>query len=187
MLRLRTVLAVTAALGLLAGACSQPAPAPSPPADPSAEAPIEPPLADALPAPVQATFDRLVAAAAAGDDAALAAIAAESPDFHFSFGPDTDFAAVLTAEREAGLDPAGDLATILALPWARQDVAGDVYFVWPYFFVLEPEDFTEAARADAALIIGAEAAAQIGPDSPYLGRRTAIDADGEWTYFVAGD
>jgi hypothetical protein len=172
---------------LLAAACA-------PPATPHAET-TGTPVAEAagevapigLTPAAGATLLRLQAAAAANDAAALVAIAAENPEFAFSFGDEPDFAAYLAAEQAAGRDRIAPLAAILAMPFVVTDEGDGQMFAWPYFYALEASAYTPEARADAEAIVGAEAAAAISEDLGYLGPRTAIDQNGRWSFYLTGD
>lgn len=156
-----------------------------------ASLPLQPsqggPQTEALPAAAQHTLDRLRAAASAGNAAALVAIAAENDGFAFSFGDETDFAAYLAEAQMAGRDPVADLAKILALPFVESEQDGVRTFTWPYFYPLDASAYTDAAKRDAASIVGPEAAAQITNDLGYLGPRAAIDQNGAWIFFLTGD
>jgi hypothetical protein len=176
-------------LGLIAliTACS---PSVAPPTDTGAPAVGEPTAlaqTEGLSPAAAATLSRLQAAAAANDAPALVAIAAENPDFAFSFGDEPDFAAYLAAEQAAGRDLIGPLRAILALPFVEADEGDGRMYVWPYFYALEANAYTEDARADAARIVGEEAAAAISEDLGYLGPRAAIDQDGRWSFYLTGD
>jgi hypothetical protein len=168
-------------------ACSPATQTPAPPgaSPPQATSPAEGP--SALPAPTAATLQRLQAAAQANDYPALVLIAAESDGFRFSFGDDSDFATFLAAAEARGEKPAGDLVRVLAAPHVRQELEGEVLFIWPAVFAKEPATYTDEDRAEAATIIGPEQAAALSADNPYMGHRVAIDPQGNWVYFVKGD
>ena len=78
------------------------------------------------------------------------------------------------------------LATILALPFTRNESGS---YAWPTAYEESPSDEAWQALVECrALLPGARstrcAAAGAGG---YLGYRTAITADGDWQFFVAGD
>ena len=133
------------------------------------------------------TFRRVKAAADAGDAAALVAIAAESPGFAYSFGAEDDFAAYVEAARAAGRDPVAELALILSMSPGETTLDGLRVFHWPYFYDWEAARYTPEARADAARIVGVEAAAQITDELAYLGPRAGFDENGQWLFYVTGD
>ncbi len=173
---------------LLAAACT---PVAAPPAEttvaPAVDTAVVAAPSSALSAAAADTLQRLKAAADVGDVADLIAIAAENPEFAFSFGDEPDFAAYLAAEYAAGRDPAASLSGILALPLVESDEDTRPLYVWPYFYALEAGEYSAETRADAARIVGAEAAAAISEDLGYLGPRAAIDAEGRWVFFLTGD
>lgn len=184
--------AAVAALALLA-ACQRPPEPPAPPpqaADPApaAESPaVEVSVPEGLTPAAADTYRRLKAAADAGDAATLIAVAAESPGFAFTFGPEADFAEYISTAEMAGRDPVGELAAILALPPGETTLDGVRVFHWPYFYDWEASRYTEETRADAARIVGEEGAAQISDELAYLGPRAGIDETGRWLFYVTGD
>ncbi len=181
-----------AGLSLVLIACGGPTDPPAPPpeaASPTGAAVTEAqaPAPEGLTPAAAETYRRLKAAADAGDAAALIAIAAESPGFAFTFGPEADFAEYIASAEMRGRDPVGELAAILAMPPGETTLDGVRVYHWPSFYDWEASRYTAETRADAARIVGEEAAAQITDDLAYLGPRAGIDENGQWLFYVTGD
>lgn len=126
-------------------------------------------------------------AAATCDWAALARLTGK--EFTASFGG-ADAVGLWEAQEAAGDSPMWALRQLLRLPAGTR--AGDddtpAMFVWPALQLREDCDYRKDRRTLDALGYDLEQAEedceQVGG---YLGYRTAIDADGRWRYFVAGD
>jgi hypothetical protein len=178
---------VMAAVAALVAACG--APRETPDAQTETAQPLVAPLPDSptLSTAARATMERLQAAATAGDDAALVAIAAESPSFQYAFVESGDFAGHLAAARARGENPTAQLAAIMALPYANQTIGDTPAVVWPYIQTLDATQYSDRVRADAATIVGTEAATAMNAEDGYSGPRAAVDQNGHWLYFVLGE
>ena len=141
-----------------------------------------------LPEPVAATRRQLFDAAVACDYSALAALASEE-GFTFSYGGDTSAAEFWRAREEAGPEEPGPrpmraLATILALPFTRNESGS---YAWPTAYSEAPADEAWQALVDAGLYSEEQVGLMRTQGSGYLGYRTAITPEGDWQFFVAGD
>ena len=199
---LATTAAVAAAL-LLAGCGAEEESAPAtvtetvretvtvtqPPAEPAAECStsglrLTLPEQD-LPAPVADARQRIFGAAVACDYDTLEEIALERGEgFTFSYGGGDSAAAHWRGLEESGAEePMRQLATILTLPFTRNESGS---YAWPTAYDESPTDADWQALVDAGLQTQAEVD-QMKAAGSYLGYRTAITADGDWQFFVAGD
>ena len=137
-----------------------------------------------LPAPVEETRREILAAVAAHDYEALAALIPES-GFTFSYGAGDSAIDYWQDLEAAGETPLETMAGLLALRHTR---AGNVY-VWPWAYDRDPARLTNAQK-DALAGAGAatrEQLDQMGELGHYLGWRLGIRRDGTWVFFVAGD
>ena len=75
------------------------------------------------------------------------------------------------------------LATILTMPFARNESGS---YAWPTAYSEAPTDEAWQALVDAGLY-PQETVDAMKVGGSYLGYRTAITADGDWQFFVAGD
>ena len=76
------------------------------------------------------------------------------------------------------------LVTILSLPYTRNESGS---YAWPTAYSESPSDADWQALVDSRPVhAGADRPDEAARDS-YLGWRTAITADGDWQFFVAGD
>ncbi len=136
---------------------------------------------EALPDPVSQTRTSIAAAASACDFDALAAI----DDPRFSFGDGPDAAAYWRTEEDSGGEPLRYLVELLDRPYAITD---DGRYVWPAAFARESWDAVTPQERDQLRPLyddeDFESFDQIGA---YFGWRVGIDADGNWSFFVAGD
>ena len=145
------------------------------------------PLQD-LPPIVEEKRQRIARAAHDRDYKQLATLA-DDKQFTFSFGADDNFENFLYEEDERG-DKANEIIPlILSLRFEKvgNDTAGYTYY-WPYIFRKNVEDWTEADIEFLKIIISEEQIKQsqeygIG----YIWYRIAIQDDGRWTAYVAGD
>lgn len=142
-----------------------------------------------LPPPVAETRQQLLSVSQSGALSGLRPIFAESDYFQFSYSVEPDPVAYWQRirDRHEGRPVLRALAQVLALPAAQTPDGG---FIWPYLAVLPAQPFealSPAEAADVSLLMTREAwnarAAEIG----YAGYRLTIDADGNWTAFIAGD
>ena len=141
-----------------------------------------------LPAAVADVRKRVFDAAIACDYDTLEEIALEKgAGFTFSYGSGEDASEYWRGLEENSSEqpkPMRALATILTLPFTRNESGS---YAWPTAYNESPTDedwqaLVEAGRYDAATI-----AQMKTQGTGYLGYRTAITADGDWQFFVAGD
>jgi hypothetical protein len=140
-----------------------------------------------LPQPVADVRQRVFDAALACDYEALEEIALEQGEgFTFSYGagPDDSAAAYWRELEESGAEqPLRVLATILTLPHTRNESGS---YAWPNAYSESPTDEAWQALVDAGLYTQEELD-PMKAGGMYLGYRTAITAEGDWQFFVAGD
>ena len=138
-----------------------------------------------LPAEVAEVRTRVFEAAVACDYDTLEQIALEKgAGFTFTYGSDTDAAEYWSKLEEEGAEkPMRALATILTLPYTRNESGS---YAWPTAYSERPTEEAWQALVDAGLYTQEEIDTMKTGGS-YLGWRTAITADGDWQFFVAGD
>ena len=136
-----------------------------------------------LPPGARQTRDRLAQAARAGDWAAIdSASTRPGVNFRFSFG-DPDLTPVEYWLRYEGGAFLNDLAFVLA----TEPVAiGDSY-VWPGWAEREWDDLSPRDREAIECAGGPDAAEAMRSGGRYTWVRTAVGADGTWSYYVSGD
>ena len=141
-----------------------------------------------LPPAVADVRKRVFDAAAACDYDTLEQIALEQGEgFTFSYGSSTDASEYWRDLEESSNEspkPMRALATILTLPFTRNESGS---YAWPTAYSENP---TEDAWRDLVYsgLYSAEVVDQMQEQNTgYLGYRTAITADGDWQFFVAGD
>ena len=140
-----------------------------------------------LPQAVADVRQRVFDAALACDYETLEQIALEQGEgFTFSYGagPDDSAAEHWRELEESGAEePLRVLATILTLPHTRNESGS---YAWPTAYSEAPTDEAWQALVDAGLYTQEQIDSMKAAGS-YLGYRTAITADGDWQFFVAGD
>lgn len=138
-----------------------------------------------LPPEVADVRERVFAAAVACDYDTLEEIALEKGEgFTFSYGGGTSAAGHWRELEESGTDePMRILATILTLPYTRNESGS---YAWPTAYQESPTGADWQALVDAGLYTQEQIDSMQAAGS-YLGYRTAITADGDWQFFVAGD
>lgn len=141
-----------------------------------------------LPGEVADVRRRVFDAAVACDYETLEQIALEEGEgFTFSYGagPDDSAAAHWRELEESGAEePMRILATILTLPHTRNESGS---YAWPSAYSESPTDADWQALADAGVYPQEQLDQMREAGVGYLGYRTAITADGDWQFFVAGD
>jgi hypothetical protein len=179
-----------------AGATLPPPPPTVPPPTPTAVPP--PPCSTSdlrltlpeqdLPPPVADVRKRVFDAAAVCDYDTLEQIANEKGQgFTFSYGSGMDASEYWRDLEENGVEmpkPMRALATILTQPFSRNESGS---YAWPTAYSENP---TEEAWRDLVYsgLYSAEVVDRMrDQNTGYLGYRTAITADGDWQFFVAGD
>ena len=138
-----------------------------------------------IPAEVAEVRQRIFDAAVACDYDTLEQIALEKgAGFTFSYGGGDSAAAHWRELEESGAEePMRQLATILTFPFTRNESGS---YAWPTAYDESPADADWQALVDAGLYTQ-EQIDQMKTAGSYLGYRTAITADGDWQFFVAGD
>jgi hypothetical protein len=141
-----------------------------------------------LPAAVADVRKRVFDAAVACDYDTLEQIALEKGEgFTFSYGSSEDASEYWRGLEEDSSErpkPMRTLATILTLPFTRNESGS---YAWPTAYSENP---TEEAWRDlvyAGLYTAEQVDQMRTQGTGYLGYRTAITADGDWQFFVAGD
>jgi len=143
-----------------------------------------------LPPAVADVRQRVFDAAVACDYETLEEVALEEGEgFTYSYGGDESAAAFWrereeAAEEEPGPKPMRALAAILALPFTRNETGS---YAWPTAYRESPAAADWQAIVDAGLYTQEQVDSMKSGGSGYLGYRTAITADGDWQFFVAGD
>jgi hypothetical protein len=138
-----------------------------------------------LPDAVADVRKRVFDAAVACDYDTLEQIALEKgAGFTFTYGGETDASEYWSKLEDDGTEkPMRALATILTLPHARNESGS---YAWPTAYSEDPSEEAWQALVDAGLYTQDEIDSMKTGGS-YLGWRTAITADGDWQFFVAGD
>jgi hypothetical protein len=141
-----------------------------------------------LPSEVADVRKRVFDAAVACDYDTLEAIATErGAGFTFSYGSGTDASEYWRDLEENSIElpkPMRALATILTLPFTRNESGS---YAWPTAYSENPTDDAWRDLVYSGLY-SAEVVDQMKEQNTgYLGYRTAITADGDWQFFVAGD
>ena len=143
-----------------------------------------------LPPEVADVRRRVFDAAVACDYETLEQIALELGEgFTFSYGSGDSAADYWREVEDANVEqplPMRALAAILAMPYTRNETGS---YAWPTAYSESPTDEAWQALVDAGLYTQADIdATRAAPGAGgYLGYRTAITADGDWQFFVAGD
>jgi hypothetical protein len=141
-----------------------------------------------LPPPVAHVRRRVFEAALACDYETLERIAEEKGDgFTFSYGRSEDASEFWRESEATGGErplPLRALATILTMPFTRNESGS---YAWPTAYNENPTDEAWQALVDAGLYTEDEVEQMQTHGIGYLGYRTAITADGDWQFFVAGD
>jgi hypothetical protein len=141
-----------------------------------------------LPPAVADVRKRVFDAAAACDYDALEEIALEKGEgFTFSYGADTDASEHWRSVEEGSEEepkPMQALAAILTMPYTRNESGS---YAWPTAYSERPTEEAWQALADAGLYPQEAVEGMKTQGTGYLGYRTAITADGDWQFFVAGD
>ena len=141
-----------------------------------------------LPATVADVRKRVFDAAVACDYDTLEEIALEQGEgFTFSYGGSTDASEYWRDVEENSTEqpkPMRALATILTLPFTRNESGS---YAWPTAYTESPTEEAWRDLVDAGLYTAEEVQLMQEQNTGYLGYRTAITADGDWQFFVAGD
>ena len=139
-----------------------------------------------LPPEVADVRERVFGAAVACDYDTLEQVALEQGEgFTFSYGTETDASGHWRMLEESGTeDPMRILATILTLPYTRNETGS---YAWPTAYQESPTEADWQALVDAGISTQEQVDLMQEQATGYLGYRTAITADGDWQFFVAGD
>lgn len=150
----------------------------------SAEGVALPGPAEGLPAPVAETRDAIIAAAAACDIPALESLASET--FNTSFGGGG--AEKLREWEDRGEGRLGTLLHLLDMTYGTNRSGDSEIYIWPAAAIYESwDEIPDAELDELSRIYSEDELDQIAGFGSYAGWRTAIDQDGNWLYFVAGD
>lgn len=139
-----------------------------------------------LPPEVVDVRKRVFGAAVACDYRTLEQVALEKGEgFTFSYGGGTSAAEHWRMLEESGAEePMRILATILTLPYTRNESGS---YAWPTAYQESPSEADWQALVDAGISTQEQVDQMKTQRTGYLGYRTAITADGDWQFFVAGD
>ncbi len=141
-----------------------------------------------LPPPVAEVRKRIFDAAVACDYDALERIALERGEgFTFSYGGDTDASDHWRRVEEESTEepkPMRALATILTMQYTRNETGS---YAWPTAYSESPTEEAWRVLVVSGLYTQAQIDSMKAGGTGYLGYRTAITADGDWQFFVAGD
>jgi hypothetical protein len=141
-----------------------------------------------LPAAVADVRSRVFDAAVACDYDTLEEIALEQGEgFTFSYGAGTDASDHWRDVEESASEeplPMRALASILTTPFTRNESGS---YAWPTAYSEKPTVEALQALVDTGLYSPEQVGLMITQGTGYLGYRTAITADGDWQFFVAGD
>jgi len=143
-----------------------------------------------LPAPVAARQRGILAAARAGDYAALRREVTAPNRFQADFDVPRDPAAAWQEARKQGIDIIGAVAAIFAMPCSVLKAEGTTLYNFPSALDFPWAELTPAERAPLERFYGAKIDQQWLEGrikGYYVGWRGIIEADGTWTAFVAGD
>jgi hypothetical protein len=141
-----------------------------------------------LPPDVADVRTRVFAAAVACDYDTLEQIANEKgAGFTFSYGSGmdaSDYWRELEENSTESPKPMGALATILTQPFTRNESGS---YAWPTAYSEQPTEQAWRDLVDSGLYSAEAVERMREQNTGYLGYRTAITADGDWQFFVAGD
>jgi hypothetical protein len=143
-----------------------------------------------LPAPVAARQRSILAAARAGDYAALRREVTAPGRFQADFDTPRDPAPAWQEARRQGIDIAAAVAAIFAMPCSVIKAEGKTLYNWPSAMDFQWAELTPAERAPLERFYGAKIDQQWlegRAKGYYVGWRGIIEADGTWVAFVAGD
>lgn len=146
---------------------------------------------DALPPPVRATREAVIAAARTGDPEQLRAlIERATPPTRVSSLDGGDPVEVLRAESgdEEGREVLAILLDVLDAGWVRVDAGtADERYVWPYFARYPLEALTPPQMVELFRILTAGDFEGMRAAGAYGFFRVEIAADGRWAAFLAGE
>jgi hypothetical protein len=141
-----------------------------------------------LPEAVAEVRERIFGAAVACDYDTLEQIALERGEgFTYTYGTADSAAAYWRDAEESGTaepPPMRTLATILTMPFTRNESGS---YAWPTAYDESPSAEAWQALVDSGLYSQEQVEEMQTQGTGYLGYRTAITADGDWQFFVAGD
>lgn len=145
----------------------------------------------ALPEPVRAKREQLIAATRTGDIEGLGAImAAQDAPPTVSFGDPDDAIGYLREQSSdgEGLQMLALMRNLLEMPYAILGASSaDPNYVWPYLAVSDLTALTPEQMVDVYRLITPEQFADMGDFGGWFWWRIYIGDDGEWQAFVAGD
>jgi hypothetical protein len=140
-----------------------------------------------LPAPVARKRAQIWKAAKSGDYEAVAELV-DPKGFEYTFGgavPGGPAAYWRRVDQTTKERPIETLAAILELPYVHQP--DRKLYVWPFAFTRKASTLSPEEREQLVEAIGEEMVKFYEQLGDYLGYRAAIDEDGNWVFYVAGD
>ena len=153
---------------------------------------LEPPAPDLdLPEQIEATRQAIAAAAIACDWDALGALI-DPTNFRYSFGGGNDpITFWQEAEAAIGNEPMRYLVETLKLNWVLDQPPPEAEvpdsYIWPDAFPMIWDDVTPEMREALRPLYDDQDFEGFANIGGFAGYRLAIDEDGNWLYFVAGD
>lgn len=136
------------------------------------------------------TYSAIIAAARAGDLEALqAVIDRQGEPVGLGFGGAETAAefAIGNSTSGDGLDVLAELVDLLELPYMREQTPNVTYYVWPYLDRMSLDEMTVADRVAAYQLVSPADLENFIEFGGWLSFRIAIDADGTWVFWAAGD
>ncbi|MGI9624576.1 MAG: hypothetical protein ACR2PK_17220, partial [Acidimicrobiales bacterium] len=140
-----------------------------------------------LPEPVEATRVAIARAALNCDYDGLTALT--NDEFVYSFGepPGGDAGAFWSSAEAAGDEPLRFMVELVKLPVTVDASGSPEFYVWPEAFTIAWEDLTDEQQDDVRILYDDEAMDLFEQFGSYIGYRLAIDENGDWVFFIAGD
>lgn len=87
----------------------------------------------------------------------------------------------------SGLEILANLAQILQSGAVKQEVNGQIIYVWPYFAAVSPKTLSPKQTVEAYQIMSVDDLDTIKEIGRYIYFRAGIGADGSWRFFLTGD
>jgi hypothetical protein len=146
-----------------------------------------PPLQTGLPEVVARKRSEVWKAAGEGDYDQLARLV-DPAGFEYTFGgphPGGPAGYWRELDQDTPAQPLETLEAILELPYTYDEQSK--FYVWPFAFTRKASSLTPGEKEQLAQALGDDALKLYEQSDNYLGYRTAIDLDGNWVFYVAGD
>jgi hypothetical protein len=146
---------------------------------------------DALPAPVKARRDRLIAAAKTGDIEALREVFADQPGQPIVAELDAPADPIDFLRRQSGDEDGREILAILIelleAGYVEVNEGGVTTYVWPYFAEVPLPELDGAQYVEVYRVLTAVDVEDMLRDGHYGFFRVGISADGRLRYFTAGN